>query len=95
MVLLFENVIDIDLIYYNVIPKGPEYIWENADLNDEKNHSVIISMQNVVNYDQKNIPGLRAHSAGSAFSRQNYYHYPPGREKFHFDHTVGVELFNL
>ena len=36
-------------------------------------------MQNVVNYDQKNIPGLRAHSAGSAFSRQNYYHYPPGR----------------
>ena len=52
-------------------------------------------MQNVVNYDQKNIPGLRAHSAGSAFSRQNYYHYPPGREKFHFDHTVGVELFNL
>ena len=45
-------------------------------------------MQNVVNYDQKNIPGLRAHSAGSAFSRQNYYHYPPGRGKFQFDHTI-------
>ena len=83
-----------DFIYYNVIPKGPEYIWENADLNDEKNHSVIISMQNVVNYDNKH-----SRSSGT-LSRERFFQakllsLSTWKRKFQFNHTVGVELYNL